>query len=80
MEEQMKALNLVTLIILIIGGLNWGIVGLSGFDVIAGIFGAASVLTRVIFVIVGLCALWQIVPLVRAFGEGEISAERHLGV
>ncbi|HTJ59066.1 MAG TPA: DUF378 domain-containing protein [Devosiaceae bacterium] len=76
----MKALNLATLIILIIGGLNWGLVGLSGFDVIAGIFGAGSVLSRIIYVIVGLSALWQFVPLVRAFGEGEISAERHMGV
>jgi uncharacterized membrane protein YuzA (DUF378 family) len=72
----MKALNLVTLILIIIGGLNWGIYGLTAFDVIGTIFGGStSVLSRIIFVIVGLSALWQIVPLSKAFGAGETAAE-----
>jgi uncharacterized membrane protein YuzA (DUF378 family) len=72
----MKALNLVTLILVIIGGLNWGIFGLSGFDVVGTIFGGStSVLSRIVFVIVGLSALWQIVPLAKAFNAGEITAE-----
>jgi uncharacterized membrane protein YuzA (DUF378 family) len=72
----MKALNLVTLILVIIGGLNWGLVGLFQFDLVSAIFGQASVLSRAIFVIVGLSALWQLYPFVRAFGTGEITAER----
>lgn len=72
----MKALNLATLILLIIGGLNWGLVGLFNFDLVAAIFGAGGVLTRIIYVLVGLSAIWQIVPLSQAFRTGEAPALR----
>lgn len=76
----MKILNLVTLILTIIAGLNLGIMGLSSFDVLGTVFGGAgSVLSRIVFVILGLSALWQLVPFFQAFASGEISAERHLG-
>ena len=60
----MRALNIVTLVLLIVGGLNWGLVGLAGFDLVAAIFGEMSLLSRVVYVLVGLSALYQIVPLV----------------
>ena len=60
----MRAINLVTLLLVIIGGLNWGLVGLFGFDLVAAIFGAMSPLSRIVYALVGLSALWQIVPLV----------------
>ena len=40
----MKLLNLITLILLIVGGLNWGLVGLLNFDLVAALFGAGSIL------------------------------------
>ena len=40
----MKALNVVTLILLIVGGLNWGLVGIFGLDLVATLFGAGSAL------------------------------------
>ena len=76
----MKVLNLVTLILVIIGGLDLGINGLTNFDVLAGIFGGAGgVLTRIVYVILGLCALWQLVPFFQAWSSTEIEAERHAG-
>jgi uncharacterized membrane protein YuzA (DUF378 family) len=79
MEEQMKIFNLVTLILTIIAGLNVGILGLANFDVLAAIFGgAAGVVTRIVFVILGLCALWQLVPFFQAINSNETSAERHV--
>lgn len=72
----MKALNLVTLILVIIGGLNWGLVGLFDFNLVAAIFGAGSVLTRLIYVLVGLSAIWQLVPFVQAIRAGETPALR----
>jgi len=60
----MKVLNIITLVLLIVGGLNWGLVGAAGFDLVAAIFGAMSPLSRIVYVLVGLSALWQIVPLV----------------
>jgi uncharacterized membrane protein YuzA (DUF378 family) len=77
-EPEMKPLNLITLILIIVGGLNWGMVGLFHVDVVASIFGSGSVLTRLIYILVGLSALWQIVPLVSAFSTGEVAAERAL--
>ena len=64
----MRTLNLVTLALLIVGGLNWGLVGLFDFDLVAALFGEKSVLSRAVYAIVGLCAVWQIVPLL---GGGE---------
>ena len=62
----MRAINTVTLLLLIIGGLNWGLVGLFGFDLVATIFGEMSVLSRIVYVLVGLSAVYQIVPLIKA--------------
>jgi len=63
----MKALDMITLILVIIGGLNWGLVGLFQFDLVATIFGgSAGIITRIIYVLVGLSALYQIMPLVRS--------------
>jgi uncharacterized protein len=62
----MRAINTVTLLLLIIGGLNWGLVGLFGFDLVATIFGEMSVLSRIVYVLVGISAIVQIVPLIKA--------------
>jgi len=62
----MRAVNTVTLLLLIIGGLNWGLVGLFGFDLVATIFGEMSVLSRIVYVLVGISAIAQIVPLIKA--------------
>jgi hypothetical protein len=45
------------MVLLIIGGLNWGLVGAFGFDLVATIFGDMSVLSRVVYVLVGLAAI-----------------------
>lgn len=62
----MKPLNIVTLTLVIIGGVNWGLVGLAGLDLVAALFGTGSLLARIVYTAVGLSALWQLVPLVRA--------------
>ncbi len=56
----MRALNILTLVLLIVGGLNWGLVGAFGFDLVAAIFGDGSALSRIVYGLVGLSALWQI--------------------
>lgn len=70
----MKFLNVLTLALVIIGGLNWGLVGLLNFDLVAFIFGTGLVLTRIVYVVVGLSAAWQVVPLVSALGSNEAAA------
>jgi uncharacterized protein len=61
----MKPLNILTLVLIIVGGLNWGLVGLISFDLVAAIFGAGSALTRIVYVLVGMSAVWQLVALFR---------------
>ena len=70
----MKTLNLITLILVIVGGLNWGLVGLFDWNLVAAIFGAGSTLARIIYVLVGLSALWQLYPLFMAFSIDESRA------
>ncbi|TCZ80485.1 DUF378 domain-containing protein [Lysobacter sp. N42] len=63
----MKSLNFLTLALLVIGGLNWGLVGAFEFDLVATLFGGQdAVPARVVYVLVGLSALWQIVALTRS--------------
>ncbi|HVL29493.1 MAG TPA: DUF378 domain-containing protein [Sphingomicrobium sp.] len=59
----MRALNILTLVLLIVGGLNWLLVGAFGFDLVAALFGDMSPLSRIVYVLVGLSAIYQLVPL-----------------
>ena len=64
----MNILNKLTLLLLIVGGLNWGLVGLLDFDLVAALFGDMSLLSRIVYSLVGLSALFQLIPLFA--GEG----------
>ena len=57
---KMKIVNIITLILNIIGGINWGLIGLFKFDLVAWICGPDSVLARIIYSLVGLSAIWCI--------------------
>jgi uncharacterized protein len=70
----MKFINVFTLILLIVGGLNWGLVGLFSFDLVAAILGAGSGLARIVYILVGLSAAWQIIPLFSTMGSGNFAA------
>lgn len=61
----MRAINSITLLLLIVGGLNWGLVGLFDFDLVAALFGEMSTLSRIVYVLVGASALYQLIPLFR---------------
>ncbi len=53
----MKGIKIIALILVIVGGLNWGLVGLLDFDLVAAIFGSMSLLSRIVYVLVGLGAV-----------------------
>jgi uncharacterized membrane protein YuzA (DUF378 family) len=71
----MRAVNLLTLTLIIVGGLNWGLVGAFDYDLVAAIFGGISALSRLVYILVGLSALYQIVPLLKGFSGGETRAQ-----
>ena len=51
----------IALTLAIIGGINWGSIGIFGFDIVAALFGGSgSMLSRIIYTLVGLAALWCI--------------------
>ena len=56
----MKALNTLVLILLIIGALNWGLIALFIFDLVAWLFGSMTLLSRIVYGLVGLAGLWAI--------------------
>lgn len=55
----MKKLDVVAAALLVIGGLNWGLVGTVGVDLVATLFGPMSPLARTVYVLVGLAGLYQ---------------------
>ena len=60
-------LDKIALTLLIIGGINWGSVGIFNFDIVAWIFGGqTAILSRIIYTVVGLCALWCVSLLFRS--------------
>ena len=59
-------LDRISLLLLIVGGLNWGSVGLFKFDIVSWLFGGqADLVSRIIYTVVGLSALWCISLLFR---------------
>lgn len=73
----MRAINIITLLLIIVGGVNWLLVGLFQVDLVASIFGGQSAaLARIVYILVGLSALWQLIPLARSFSDGETIAQR----
>ena len=62
----MRALNAIALLLLIIGGINWGLWGAANYNLVDTIFGAGTAMTRTIYVVVGIAALWSIPMLLRA--------------
>ncbi|MEO7823095.1 MAG: DUF378 domain-containing protein [Gemmatimonadaceae bacterium] len=55
----MKKLDVLTAVLLVVGGLNWGLVGIAQFDLVAALFGAMSPLSRTVYLLVGVSALYQ---------------------
>ena len=65
----MKILNWITFILVVIGGLNWGLVGIANFNLVTTVFGTGT-LTNVIYDLVGLSAIYMLI-----FG-GKMMAEK----
>ena len=54
----MKGLKPIALVLVIIGGLNWGLIGLLDFDLVARVFGVMTTASRVVYAMVGVSALY----------------------
>ena len=77
-RTHMKAINIITLVLALIGGINWGLVGLFDFNLVAVLLGGQKVLlAQIAYVLVGLSAVWQLYLLALALRAGEIRAQRY---
>ncbi|OPF90837.1 DUF378 domain-containing protein [Rhodopseudomonas palustris] len=68
----MRVINILTLLLIIVGGLNWGLVGLFDFDLVSALLGNGSAETatsstaaRIVYILVAISAVYQIVSLSR---------------
>lgn len=59
----MKTLDVVCAVLLVVGGLNWGLVGLFKFDLVATVLGPMNALSRFVYVLVGLSAVYQAISV-----------------
>ena len=67
----MKAIDYIVLVLVIIGAINWGLVGFFGLDLVAFLFGSMSVLSRIIYAVIGICGLYAISYFGRIRSAGE---------
>ncbi len=56
----MKVIDKIALVLIIIGAINWGLIGFFKFDLVATIFGEMSVISRIVYGLVGISGLWGI--------------------
>lgn len=59
-KTTMKSLDVLIAILLVVGGLNWGLVGLFNFDLVATLLGQMSALSRVVYAVVGISAIYYV--------------------
>lgn len=63
--KQNFVVDRIVFVLLLLAGLNWGFVGLFSWDFIGGIFGEMSVLTRIIYVLMGIAAIYRFIVWAR---------------
>lgn len=56
----MKVIDTIALILIIIGAINWGLIGIFNFNLVDTIFGAMSAISKIIYILVGISGLWGI--------------------
>lgn len=56
----MKIIDKIALALVIIGAINWGLIGIFNFNLVDTIFGVMSIISRIIYILVGLSGLWTI--------------------
>ena len=56
----MRAFNAIVLTLVIVGGINWGLIGLFDYNLVDAIFGPMSLVSRIIYTLVGIAGIWAI--------------------
>lgn len=56
----MKVIDTIALILIIIGAINWGLIGIFNFNLVEAIFGGFAIISKIIYILVGISGLWGI--------------------
>ena len=75
MGTKMNPANCIALILVIVGGLNWGLVGAADFNLVNKLFGGSPALEKIIYILVGLAAIWVIFQTFYCGGKCEEKAK-----
>ena len=55
----MKALHMIAFLLIVVGGLNWGLVGAFNFNLVHAIFGSMAMIEKIVYILVGLAAIYE---------------------
>ncbi|MGO3702198.1 MAG: DUF378 domain-containing protein [Candidatus Saccharimonadales bacterium] len=67
----MKVINTIALLLIIIGGVNWGLVGLFDFNLVDALFGEGSALARIVYSVVGIAAVYELIVWITGLSTKE---------
>lgn len=73
----MKKLDIIVWTLLAIGGLNWGLVGFFNFNLVSAIFGEMTILSRLVYALVGIAALYDVVMVKAIFSRWNMHFSEH---
>ena len=71
MARRIGAFDWLAMVLMIVGGINWGLVGLMNIDLVAALFGDGTTAARVVYALVGLAALYSIYTLSKMASDGQ---------
>lgn len=71
---KMNAMDMIVWILLFVGGLNWGLVGAFNYNLVDSIFGDDSAIRMIVYILVGLAAVWSLISMFTKKGSSAPSA------
>jgi uncharacterized membrane protein YuzA (DUF378 family) len=71
--KKWNAVDWIAFVLVFIGGVNWGLIGFFNFNLVGTLFGYTSVLSRVIYAVVGLAALYQLLSISKCCAKNSCS-------
>ena len=57
---KMKIIDKIALVLIIIGAINWGLIGIFNFNLVSTLFGDMSIISRIVYILVGISGIWGI--------------------
>jgi uncharacterized protein len=71
---RLNIIDWIAIVLVIVGALNWGLVGLLGFNLVAALFGGVPTVEAIVYILVGIAGLWMIYTAVKLGSRGTTTA------